>query len=128
MSSKEIVNTSNAPGAIGPYSQAIKINKMVYLSGQIAIDPKTQKLIDGDIEAQTKRVLENLKAVVNAAGSSLENVVKTTIYITDINDFPRVNEIYASYFSAGKPARSTVCVARLPKDAKVEIDAIAEII
>ena len=128
MSSKEIVNTSNAPGAIGPYSQAIKINKMVYLSGQIAIDPKTQKLIDGDIETQTKRVLDNLKAVVNAAGSSLENVVKTTIYITDINDFPRVNEIYASYFSAGKPARSTVCVARLPKDAKIEIDAIAEII
>lgn len=128
MSSKEIVNTSNAPSAIGPYSQAIKINKMVYLSGQIAIDPKTQKLIDGDIETQTKRVLDNLKAVVNAAGSSLENVVKTTIYLTDIDDFPRVNEIYASYFSSGRPARSTICVARLPKDAKIEIDAIAEII
>ncbi len=127
MSSKEIVNTSNAPNAIGPYSQAIKINKMVYLSGQIAIDPKTQQFIDGDIEVQTKRVLDNLRAVINAAGGSLESVVKTTIYITDINDFPKVNEIYASYFSSGKPARSTVCVARLPKDAKIEIDAIAEI-
>ncbi len=121
------MNTSNAPNAIGPYSQAIKINKMVYLSGQIAIDPKTQQFIDGDIETQTKRVLDNLKAVVNAAGGSLESVVKTTIYITDINDFPKVNEIYASYFSSGKPARSTVCVARLPKDAKIEIDAIADI-
>ncbi len=128
MSTKEIVNTSNAPDAIGPYAQAIKINKTVYLSGQIAIDPKTQQFVDGDIETQTKRVLDNLKAVVNAAGSSLESVVKTTIYITDLNDFSKVNEIYASYFSSGKPARSTVCVARLPKDAKIEIDAIAEII
>ncbi len=127
MSSKEIVKTNKAPDAIGPYSQAIKINKMVYLSGQIAIDPKTQQFIDGDIETQTKRVLDNLKAVVNAAGGSLGSVVKTTIYITDINDFPKVNEIYASYFSSGKPARSTVCVARLPKDAKIEIDAIADI-
>lgn len=128
MSSKEIVNTSKAPNAIGPYSQAIKVNKMVFLSGQIAIDPKTQQFIDGDIETQTKRVLDNLKSVLEASGSSLENVVKTTIYLTDINDFSKVNEIYASYFSSGKPARSTVCVAALPKNAKVEIDAIAEII
>ncbi len=128
MSSKEIVNTSKAPNAIGPYSQAIKVNKMVFLSGQIAIDPNTQKFIDGDIETQTKRVLDNLKSVLEASGSSLESVVKTTIYITDINDFSKVNEIYASYFSSGKPARSTVCVAALPKNAKVEIDAIAEII
>ncbi len=128
MSSKEIVKTNKAPDAIGPYSQAIKINKMIFLSGQLAIDPKTQKFINGDIEIQTKRVLDNLKAVIEAAGSSLESVVKTTIYLTDINDFSKVNEIYASYFSAGKPARSTVCVAALPKNAKVEIDAIAEII
>ncbi|TRZ87128.1 MAG: RidA family protein [Methanosarcinales archaeon] len=128
MSSKEIVNTNKAPNAIGPYSQAIKVNKMVFLSGQIAIDPETQQFIDGDIETQTKRVLDNLKKVLEASGSSLESVVKTTIYLTDINDFSKVNEIYASCFSSGKPARSTVCVAALPKNAKVEIDAIAEII
>ena len=123
-----MVNTNKAPNAIGPYSQAIKINKMVFLSGQIAIDPKTQQFIDGDIEIQTKRVLDNLKSVVEASGSRLESVVKTTIYLTDMNDFSKVIEIYASYFSSGKPARSTVCVAALPKSAKVEIDAIAEVI
>jgi len=128
MNSKEIVNTSKAPNAIGPYSQAIKINKMVFLSGQIAIDPESQQFIDGDIETQTKRVLDNLKSVIEASGCSLENVVKTTIYLTDMNDFSKVNEIYATYFSSGKPARSTVCVAALPKNAKVEIDAIAEVI
>jgi 2-iminobutanoate/2-iminopropanoate deaminase len=128
MSSKEIVNTSKAPNAIGPYSQAIKIHKLVFLSGQIAIDPKTQQFIEGDIETQTKRVLDNLKSVIEASGSSLENVVKTTIYLTDMNDFSKVNDIYATYFSSGKPARSTVCVAALPKNAKVEIDAIAEVI
>ena len=128
MTFKEIVNTSKAPNAIGPYSQAIKINKMVFLSGQIAIEPKTQQFIEGDIETQTRRVLDNLKSVVEASGSSLENVVKTTIYLTDMNDFSKVNEIYATYFSSGKPARSTVCVAALPKNAKVEIDAIAEVI
>ncbi len=128
MSSKEIVNTRKAPNAIGPYSQAIKINNMVFLSGQIAIDPNTQQFIDGDIETQTKRVLDNLKSVIEASGSSLESVVKTTIYLTDINDFSKVNEIYATYFSSGKPARSTICVAALPKNAKVEIDAIAEVI
>jgi 2-iminobutanoate/2-iminopropanoate deaminase len=112
MSSKEIVKTNKAPDAIGPYSQAVKINKMVFLSGQIAIDPNNQQFIDGDIETQTKRVLDNLKAVVEASGSSLESVVKTTIYLTNIDDFSKVNEIYASYFSSGKPARSTVCVDR----------------
>lgn len=126
MSSKEIVKTNEAPDAIGPYSQAVKINKMVFLSGQIAIDPNNQQFIDGDIETQTKRVLDNLKAVVEASGSSLESVVKTTIYLTSIDDFSKVNEIYASYFSSGKPARSTVCVVALPKNAKIEIDAIAE--
>ncbi|MDO8726412.1 MAG: RidA family protein [Candidatus Methanoperedens sp.] len=128
MNSKEIVNTSKAPNAIGPYSQAIKTNKMVFISGQIAIDPESQQFIDGDIETQAKRVLDNLKSVIEASGCSLENVVKTTIYLTDINDFSKVNEIYATYFSSGKPARSTVCVAALPKNAKVEIDAIAEVI
>jgi 2-iminobutanoate/2-iminopropanoate deaminase len=126
MSSREIVNTSKAPKAIGPYSQAIKINNMVFLSGQIAIDPETQQFIDGNIETQTKRVLDNLKSVLEASGSSLENVVRTTIYLTDMNDFSKVNEIYASYFSSGMPARSTVCVAALPKNAKIEIDAIAK--
>lgn len=128
MSSREIVKTSKAPDAIGPYSQAVKTNKMVFLSGQIAIDPKTQQFVDGDIETQTRRVLDNLKAVVEASGSKLESVAKTTIYLTDISDFSKVNEIYASYFSTGKPARSTVCVAALPKNAKIEIDAIAEIV
>ncbi len=128
MSSREIVKTNMAPHAIGPYSQAVKINELVFLSGQIAIDPKTQQFINGDIETQTGKVLDNLKAVIEASGSSLERVVKTTIYLTDINDFSKVNEIYASYFSSGKPARSTICVAALPKNAKIEIDAIAEII
>ncbi|MFH1127586.1 MAG: RidA family protein [archaeon] len=127
MTSKDIVNTDGAPNAIGPYSQAVKTGSMVYLSGQIAIDPKTQQFIDGDIETQTRRVLDNLSAVLLAAGSALEEVVKTTIYLVDINDFAKVNEIYASYFSLGKPARSTVCVAKLPKNAKIEIDAIAMI-
>lgn len=128
-STKEIVNTRDAPKAIGPYSQAIKTNELVFLSGQIAIDPETQEFIDGDVETQAKRVLDNLKAVVEAAGGSLERVVKTTIYLTDINDFSKVNAVYASYFSAGKPpARSTVCVAALPKNAKIEIDAIAVLV
>ena len=110
MGKKEIVSTNKAPNAIGPYSQAVKVGNMVYLSGQIAIDPKTQQFTDGDISEQAKRVLENLKAVVEASGSSLENVVKTTIYLTNIDDFSKVNEIYATYFSAGKPARATVSI------------------
>lgn len=125
MSSKEIVCADGAPDAIGPYSQAVKAGETVYLSGQIAIDPKTQQFIDGDVEIQARRVLDNISAVLLAAGSSIENVVKTTIYLVDINDFAKVNEVYASYFSSGKPARSTVCVAKLPKNAKIEIDAIA---
>ena len=127
MSSKIIINTSEAPNAIGPYSQAVRTDKMVYLSGQIAINPKTQQFIDGDIETQTKQVLDNLKAIIEASGSSLESVIKTTIYLTNIDDFPKVNDIYASYFSSGRPARSTVCVLKLPKNAKIEIDAIAEL-
>ena len=126
--SKEIISTSNAPNAIGPYSQAVKINNMVYLSGQIAINPQTQEFMDESVEVQTKQVLDNIKAVLEAADSSLEMVVKTTIYLTNIDDFSKVNEIYSSYFSTSKPARSTVCVAKLPKGAQIEIDAIAEII
>ncbi|MCK5040356.1 MAG: RidA family protein [Candidatus Aenigmarchaeota archaeon] len=126
--SKEIISTSNAPDAIGPYSQAVKINNIVYLSGQIAINPQTQEFMDESIEVQAKQVLDNIKAVLEAADSSLEMVVKTTIYLTNIDDFSKVNEIYSSYFSTSKPARSTVCVAKLPKGAQIEIDAIAEII
>ena len=126
--SKEIISTSNAPDAIGPYSQAVKINNIVYLSGQIAINPQTQEFMDESVEVQTKQVLDNIKAVLEAADSSLEMVVKTTIYLTNIDDFSKVNEIYSSYFSTSKPARSTVCVAKLPKGAQIEIDAIAEII
>lgn len=128
MNSKEIIDTDRAPKAIGPYSQAVRVGNMVYLSGQIAIVPETQEFMDGNIEEQTRQVLSNLKAVLEAAGSSLENVVKTTIYLTEIGDFLKVNEIYADYFSSGKPVRSTVCVAKLPKNARIEIDAISEVI
>jgi len=127
MSSKDVVSTEKAPKAIGPYSQAIKVGGMVYTSGQIAIDPKINQFLDKGIEEQTRLVLDNLKAVLVASGSSLDDVVKTTIYLTNIDDFSKVNEIYATYFSSNKPARSTVCVAKLPKGAKIEIDAIAEI-
>lgn len=126
MGLREIINTDNAPNAIGPYSQAIKTNNAIYVSGQIAIDPKTQQFMERGIEEQTKQVLDNLKAVLDAAGSSLEGVVKTTIYLTNMDDFAKVNEIYSSYFSKSKSARSTVCVSKLPKNAKIEIDAIAE--
>jgi 2-iminobutanoate/2-iminopropanoate deaminase len=121
----EHFQTERAPQAIGPYSQAIKANGMIFLSGQIPLDPATMQLVDGDIGAQTERVLNNLKAVLEAAGSSLERVVKTTIYLADLNDFAAVNEIYATFFGSTRPARSTVQVARLPRDARVEIDLIA---
>ena len=122
---KEIVYTKDAPDAIGSYSQAVKVGNMVYLSGQIAIDPKTQKFVGGDIETQTKQALDNLVAVLKAAGSSIDGVVKTTIYLINMDDFAKVNEIYASYFSSSKPARATVAVKELPMGAKIEIDAIA---
>ena len=117
------IHTSNAPEAIGPYSQAIKFGNIIFTSGQIALTPDG-KFLDTDIKTQTKQVCENLKAVLEAAGSKLENVVKTTIFLTDINDFTLVNEVYGSYFSH-KPARSTVAVKKLPKGAKVEIECIA---
>ncbi|MFY9222767.1 MAG: RidA family protein [Blastocatellia bacterium] len=122
---KEAVKTDNAPQAIGPYSQAIKLGDLVFLSGQVHLDPSTGQLVEGDITAQTQRVMENLQAVLLASGSSFEKVVKTTIYLADMDDFAKVNEVYGRYFPAPQPARSTVAVARLPKDARIEIDLIA---
>ena len=122
---KQIVSTPQAPKAIGPYSQAVVHDGIVYLSGQIAFDPETNQIIDGDVAAQTHRVLQNLKAVLEAAGSSLEAVLKTTVFLKDMGDFPKMNEVYARYFPANPPARSTVQAAKLPRDVAVEIDAIA---
>jgi 2-iminobutanoate/2-iminopropanoate deaminase len=120
-------STEQAPRAIGPYSQAIVHNGVAYLSGQIPIDPVTNQLIEGDIVAQTERVLENVKAVLEACGASLETVLKTTVFLKDMGDFPKMNEIYGRYFGAHRPARSTVQAARLPRDVSVEIDAIASV-
>lgn len=122
---KKTVATERAPQAIGPYSQAVVHNGMAYLSGQIPLDPATGQLVESDIAVQTARVLENLKAVLEACGSGLDQVVKTTVYLQDMREFARMNEIYGTYFSQNPPARSTVEAARLPRDVRVEIDAIA---
>jgi 2-iminobutanoate/2-iminopropanoate deaminase len=122
---KETVSTKNAPGAVGPYSQAVKYGNMVYTAGQIALDPATGQMVDGGIKEQAHQVFANLKAVLEAAGTSLDNVVKTTVFITDMDKFGEVNEVYGGYFSGDFPARSCVEVARLPKDALVEIEVIA---
>ncbi|MHB9093167.1 MAG: RidA family protein [Eubacteriales bacterium] len=122
---KEIVSTGNAPAAIGPYSQAVKCQGFVFTSGQIPIDPSTGQMVSSDIKTQTSRVLKNLEAVLIEAGSSLEKVVKTTLFIKDMNDFSQINEVYAGFFKENPPARSTVEVARLPKNALIEIEAIA---
>lgn len=124
---RRAVETADAPKAIGPYSQAIVANGFVYTAGQVGIDPKTGAMVDGGIVEQTERVLKNIAAVLKASGTSLDNVVKTTVYLADINDFTKMNEVYAKYFKAPFPARSTVQVARLPRDAKVEIEAVAVI-
>lgn len=121
----EPVATDRGPKAIGPYSQAVRANGFVFLSGQIPLDPKTQQVVEGDVVAQTERVLENLRGVVEAAGSSLQHVVKTTVFLADMNDFAAMNEVYGRYFAKHPPARSTVQVSRLPKDVRVEIDLIA---
>jgi 2-iminobutanoate/2-iminopropanoate deaminase len=121
----ETVATDRGPKAIGPYSQAVRANGFVFLSGQIPLDPQTQQIVEGDVAVQTERVMENLKGVVEAAGSSLHRVVKTTVFLADMNDFAAMNEVYARYFAANAPARSTVEVARLPKNVRVEIDLIA---
>ena len=122
---KEIVSTENAPGAIGPYSQAIKAGGMVYCSGQIPIDPATGNFVSDVVSEQTEQVLKNLSEVLKAAGTSLDNVVKTTVFLADMNDFTEMNEVYSQFFDDNKPARATVQAARLPRDAKVEIDCIA---
>ncbi len=123
----EIISTDKAPGAIGPYSQAVKANGMVFCSGQIPIDIATGEFVSDDVSKQTEQVLKNLAAVLEAAGSGLDSVVKTTVFLADMNDFAAMNEVYGRYFDANKPARATVQAARLPRDAKVEIDCIATV-
>ncbi len=122
---REVISTKDAPQAIGPYSQAIKANGIVFISGQIAIDPAVGQVINGDVAAQTERVLKNLSNILRAAGSGLEKVVRTTVFLKSMNDFATMNEVYARFFTRMPPARSTVEVARLPKDVLVEIDVIA---
>ncbi|HZX46803.1 MAG TPA: RidA family protein [Clostridia bacterium] len=122
---KEIVSTKNAPGAVGPYSQAVKCGGMVYTAGQVALDPNTGQMVEGGIKEQTHQVFANLKAVLEAAGTSLENVVKATVFIVDMDKFGEVNEVYANYFTGDFPARSCIEVGRLPKGALVEIEVIA---
>lgn len=122
---REVILTEKAPRAIGPYSQAVKAGGFVFVSGQIPVDPSTGELVTGDIKAQTERVLENVKAILQAAGSSLEKVVKATVFLSNMNDFAAMNEAYARYFVSTPPARAAVQVARLPKDVGVEIEVIA---
>ena len=122
---KEVISTGDAPKAIGPYSQAVRVNGFVFTSGQVAIDPVTQQVITGDVAAQTERVLKNVANILTAAGSGLEKVIKTTVYLKNMNDFTAMNEVYGRHFTENPPARSTVEVARLPKDVLVEIDAVA---
>jgi len=125
MIKKQIVSTEAAPAAIGPYSQAVRANGFVFLSGQIPLDPSSGQMIEGGIEEQTRRVMENLRALLSAAGSSFDRVVRTTIYLVDLGDFQKVNEIYGGHFSKDPPARATVQVAALPRGAKIEIDLVA---
>ncbi len=122
---RQTISTDQAPAAIGPYSQGVRAGGFLFVSGQIPLDPTTGQLVTGSIADATRRVLDNLKAVLEAGGTGLDRVVKTTIFLADMNDFAAVNEVYARYFPASPPARATVAVARLPKDARVEIDAIA---
>jgi len=122
---KDVISTGKGPKAIGPYSQAIRANGFVFISGQVAFDPATGQVVEGDVAKQTARVLENLKAILEAAGSALEKAVRTTVFLKDMNDFAKMNEVYGRYFPHQPPARSTVEVARLPRDVRVEIDLIA---
>jgi 2-iminobutanoate/2-iminopropanoate deaminase len=123
--SKRIVRTEQAPQAIGPYSQAVVGGGFVYVAGQLALEPRTGQLVPGDVRIQTKRVMENIKAILEGAGTSLSNVVKTTVFLRDMNDFGAMNEIYGSYFQEDPPARSTFQVAKLPRDGAVEIEVVA---
>lgn len=122
---REIIKTENAPGAIGPYSQAIRAGGFVFASGQIPLDPKTGQIVSGGVAEQTEQVMRNLSAVLEAAGTGLERVVKTTVFLADMNEFAAMNEVYARYFKENPPARATVQAARLPRDARVEIEVIA---
>jgi 2-iminobutanoate/2-iminopropanoate deaminase len=122
---REVISTNDGPKAIGPYSQAIKANGFVFISGQVAIDPANQQVLSGDVSVQTERVLKNLSGILNAAGSCLEKVVRSTVFLKNMGDFAAMNEVYGKYFTSAPPARSTVEVARLPKDVLVEIDVIA---
>ena len=122
---RDVIATKEGPQAIGPYSQAIRVNGFIFVSGQVAIDPANQQFIAGDIAAQTDRAIKNLAGILKAAGSNLEKVVRATVFLKNMSDFAAMNEVYGKYFSSAPPARSTVEVARLPKDALVEIDVIA---
>jgi 2-iminobutanoate/2-iminopropanoate deaminase len=122
---RDVIATDQGPKAIGPYSQGIRANGFIFLSGQIPLDPATQQIVEGDIQAQTERVLKNIQGILAASGTSLEKVVKTTVFLKDMAEFAAMNEVYGKYFSANPPARSTVEVARLPKDVSVEIEVIA---
>ena len=122
---KQAVSSPDAPKAIGPYSQAVRAGQLLFVSGQVPLDPATGQIVDGDIAAQTRRVFDNLRAVLGAADRSFADVVRTTVFLADMNDFATVNDVYGTYFSEPYPARATVQVARLPKDARVEIDVIA---
>jgi 2-iminobutanoate/2-iminopropanoate deaminase len=124
---KEVISTKAAPAAIGPYSQAIRVGNLLFVSGQIPLDPATGEVVAGDIRAQTRQVMKNLAAIVEAAGSSLDRVAKTTVYLRDLGEFAAMNEVYAQFFGGEPPARATVQVARLPRDAAIEIDLIAQV-
>ena len=127
MSPRQAVATDKAPKAIGPYSQAVRAGNLLFVSGQVPIDPATGALIEGDIAAQTHRVMRNLSAILEAAGASMDQVVRCTVYLADMNDFAAMNDVYGSYFSQPAPARATIQAVRLPKDARVEIDVIASL-
>ena len=122
---RDIISTPDAPKAIGPYSQGIKANGFVFVSGQVAIDPSTQQVVSGDVAAQTEQVIKNLSGILKAAGTSLDQVVRSTVFLKSMNDFGAMNEVYGKFFTSNPPARSTVEVSRLPKDVLVEIDVIA---
>jgi len=124
---RQAVSTPSAPQAIGPYSQGIRAGSLLFVSGQVPIDPATGNIVDGDIAAQTHRVLQNIGEILKAGGASFDHVVRTTVFLADMNDFAAMNAVYATYFNAPAPARATVQVSRLPKDARVEIDVIASI-
>jgi 2-iminobutanoate/2-iminopropanoate deaminase len=122
---REVISTPDAPKAIGPYSQGVRANGMVFTAGQVAFDPKTQQIVDGDISAQTERVMQNLSAILTAAGCGMQDVIRSTVFLKNMDDFAAMNAVYAKYFTTAPPARSTVEVSRLPKNALVEIDMIA---